>query len=147
MKIGVVSDLHRHLPFFVEQAFKGCDRIVCAGDTEDERLLWQLQTIAPITNVRGNNDWSFDVPFTVTCTWEDVTFFIVHRPQDIGVPAEGIDVVIHGHTHIPRDEIIDGVRYLNPGSPTLPRRGGAPSCMVLEVLNGKLQDVQIIEGR
>ncbi len=145
MKIGVVSDLHRKLPYFVEKAFDGCDHIICAGDTEDERLLWQLQTIAPITNVRGNNDWSIEAPYTVSATFGGVRFFVVHRPHDIGVPADDVQVVVHGHTHAPRDEQIAGVRYLNPGSPTYPRRSN-PSCMVLEVSDGHVESVCLVEG-
>jgi predicted phosphodiesterase len=34
-------------------------------------------------------------------------------------------VVLHGHTHVPRDETIDGVRWLNPGSASQPRGGSA----------------------
>lgn len=32
-------------------------------------------------------------------------------------------IVLHGHTHIVRQEEIDGVTYLNPGSITLPKDG------------------------
>lgn len=145
VKIGIVSDLHRHLPVFVERAFAGCERILCAGDTEDERLLWQLQTIAPVVNVRGNNDWNIEAPFSITTEIEGVTFFMVHRPHDIGTPAPGVQVVVHGHTHTPRDESIAGVRYLNPGSPTYPR-GGEPSCMVVELDSGQLVSVKVVEA-
>ena len=145
MKIGIVSDLHRHLPLFVERAFADCERILCAGDTEDDRLLWQLQTIAPVVNVRGNNDWSIDAPLSVTTKIEGVTFFMVHRPHDIGTPAPSVQVVVHGHTHIFRDEMVANVRFLNPGSPTYPRRGN-PSCMVVELANGRIETVERIEA-
>lgn len=144
MKVGIVSDLHGRLPVFVEKAFAGCERILCAGDVEDERLLWHLQTIAPVTNVRGNNDWSLQAPFSVTTEIEGVRFFMVHRPGDIGTPARDITVVIHGHTHTPRDEVIAGVRYLNPGSPVYPRNSN-PSCMVAEVSDGCVQSVTLVE--
>lgn len=146
MKIGIVSDLHRHLPAFVEEAFAGVERILCAGDTEDERLLWQLQTIAAVTNVRGNNDWSISAPLSTSFEIEGVHFFMVHRPQDVGTVAPGVQVVVHGHTHIPRDEVIDGVRYINPGSPTYPRGGHVPSCMVAEIDGGQLLSVRLIEA-
>ncbi|MBQ9069415.1 MAG: metallophosphoesterase family protein [Eggerthellaceae bacterium] len=145
MRIGIVSDLHRRLPAFVEEAFEGCDHIICAGDTEDERLLWHLQTIALVTNVRGNNDWSIDAPFAVTTTLAGTTFFVVHRPEDIGIPDENVDVIVHGHTHTPRDETINGVRYLNPGSPTYPRRSN-PSCLVIEAENGTIGSLRFVEG-
>lgn len=146
MKIGIVSDLHRRLPAFVEEAFAGVDRILCAGDIEDERLLWQLQTIAPVTNVRGNNDWSISAPFSASFEIEGVQFFMVHRPQDVGVVAPNVQVVVHGHTHIPRDEVLDGVRYLNPGSPTHPRGGSAPSCIVAEIEGGQFLSVQLVKA-
>lgn len=146
MKIGIVSDLHRSLPGFVEQAFRGCERIICAGDAEDERILWQLQAIAPLVNVRGNNDWAIDAPFSATCDLGGLRFFIVHRSMDVGIPADDVQVVVCGHTHTPRDETIAGVRYLNPGSPTLPRRSN-PSCMVIDVADGILRSVEIVEGR
>ena len=145
MKIGIVSDLHRHLPVFVERAFEGVDRIICAGDTQDERLLWKLQTIAPVTGVRGNCDWSLEAPFSLTTEIDGIPFFIVHRPEDVGIPAPEIQVVVHGHTHVPRDEEINGVRYLNPGSATDPRRGSNASCMVVETKDGKLASVELIE--
>src|SRR5207248_3122244 len=37
------------------------------------------------------------------------------------------DVLLHGHTHVPRDETIGGVRFLNPGCVTRPNRGAPPS--------------------
>ena len=76
MRIGIVSDLHRRLPFFVEKAFEGCDRILCAGDCEDESLLWRLQTIAPVTSVRGNCDY-FIANLSVTTTLDGIVFFMV----------------------------------------------------------------------
>lgn len=145
MKIGIVSDLHRHVPESLHEALRGCERIICAGDVERESVLWELQTIAPITAVSGNNDWSLDLPFSVTTTIGGVTFFIVHRPEDIGVPADNVDVIVHGHTHIPRDQTIGNVRYLNPGSTSRPRGGSAPSCMTALIANGKLLEVELVE--
>ena len=44
-------------------------------------------------------------------------------------PIPGVrpgDVVLSGHTHIPRGETVDGVHFWNPGSTTLPK-GGFPA--------------------
>lgn len=41
------------------------------------------------------------------------------------------DIVMYGHTHVYRDEVIDGVRFLNPGSITFPRKGEPPTYMVM----------------
>ena len=56
----------------------------------------------------------------------------------------GCDLVVHGHTHIPRDETDRGkngdeppVRVMNPGSIGSPRRGG-PGYGVLEITDDAL---------
>ena len=41
------------------------------------------------------------------------------------------DIVMYGHTHAYHDEVIDGVRFLNPGSIAFPRKGELPSYMVI----------------
>ena len=43
------------------------------------------------------------------------------------------DVVLSGHTHIPRGETVDGVHFWNPGSTTLPKGGFPASYGVFEV--------------
>ena len=50
--------------------------------------------------------------------------------------AHGCDVVCFGHTHIPFDDTVKGVRLLNPGSITHNRDGSDPSYMLL-TLKGK----------
>jgi predicted phosphodiesterase len=48
-------------------------------------------------------------------------------------------VVLHGHTHVPRDERVAGVLFLNPGCVTRPNRGAAPSVGILEIAaDGKI---------
>ena len=43
--------------------------------------------------------------------------------------AREFDVVIHGHTHRWRDEVVDGVRFINPGTATKPQFGGTERTM------------------
>ena len=144
MKVGLVSDLHRQLPTVVMKALQGVDRILCAGDIEVEPILWELQTIAPVTAVKGNNDYGIDLPLSTTFTLEGVRFFMVHRPQDIGTPADDVAVVVHGHTHIPRNEVIGGVHYINPGSPSYPRGGSDPSVAILILRDSAVERVEFI---
>ena len=49
------------------------------------------------------------------------------------------DVVVFGHTHMPCNERLDGVLYLNPGSPATPRGGAAASVAIVEFENGTLR--------
>lgn len=149
MRIGIVSDLHNKLPESVKRAFLDCDRILCAGDTENQRILWELEAIAPVTAVLRNCDASTilheTLPFSVSPLLEGVRFLMVHRPQDIGVPAPDVRVVVHGHTHVPRNVMVGDVRYVNPGSPTYPRGGSNPSCAVMIVDAGSVKDLRFID--
>ena len=45
--------------------------------------------------------------------------------------AEG-DILLHGHTHIPRRTLRDGVYVLNPGSVSIPKAGSWHGYMTLE---------------
>lgn len=145
MKIGIVSDLHGHLPETVVSALQGVDRIICAGDVVRAPLLWELQTIAPIICVMGNNDYGrIEAPFSASPTIGGVKFLIVHRPEDVGVPAPDVQVVVHGHTHIPRNQQIGNVRYVNPGSPTRPRGGSDPSIAIMEIEDGAVVGVRFV---
>jgi predicted phosphodiesterase len=62
-----------------------------------------------------------------------------------GIPGEQLsgllagcaaDVVIGGHTHVPADRVVGGIRALNPGSTGLPKRPGEASWLLLEFSDG-----------
>ncbi len=149
MLIGIISDIHRHLPEAAKQALQGCDAIINAGDTCSPSIMRELEYIAPTVAVYGNCDYHYDYGSTVhdvaKPVFEGVRFYVVHRPNDI--PAElprGTRVVVHGHTHEPREEEIDGVLYLNPGSVSEPRHGSEPSLMTLVAEEREVFDVQRI---
>ena len=42
------------------------------------------------------------------------------------------DVLVYGHTHVALDEVVDGVRCLNPGSVSIPKGGFPPSYATYE---------------
>ena len=52
--------------------------------------------------------------------------------------AKRIDVLLHGHTHVPRNERRGNVLFLNPGCVTRPNRGSPPSVAWLEIADGKI---------
>lgn len=49
------------------------------------------------------------------------------------------DVVVFGHSHIPVDAEIDGVRLFNPGSPTWKRSQPQATYGVLEIRDGRME--------
>ena len=64
MKIGILSDTHDLLRPEVTDALQGCDYILHGGDISSQRVLDQLERIAPVKAVRGNNDkeWAEYLP-------------------------------------------------------------------------------------
>ncbi len=59
-------------------------------------------------------------------------------------PLSGIDVLLHGHTHIPACEDHNGYIYCNPGSVSIPKGGSTNSYMTME--NGLLQWHRLSDG-
>ena len=96
-------------------------------------MLEALRAIAPVTFVRGNNDDS-DGNEIVRVTIGDSRILLTHilpRPREVrdavrrALTADRPDIVIFGHSHLPHNEVIDGVRYFNPASAG-PRRFDYP---------------------
>jgi hypothetical protein len=63
--------------------------------------------------------------------------YVIHNLKELAFDpkAEGIDVVISGHSHMPKSERRDGVLYLNPGSAG-PRRFKLPVVVARLVIAG-----------
>jgi putative phosphoesterase len=63
-------------------------------------------------------------------------FRLQHIPPDHS--PDDIDVVLHGHTHVPRYERRGSVLFLNPGCVTRANQGAPPSVAWLEIARGKI---------
>ena len=138
MKIFVLADTHNKLPQAVVDLAAGADEIWHLGDVCAERILDELRVITSrITVVRGNCDSNFDWPLIVDLARGRKRFRLQHIPPER--PPENVDVVLHGHTHVPRNEKRAGVWFLNPGCVTRPNQGAAPSAAWLEILDGKIE--------
>ena len=132
MRILVLADTHNHLPPKLDELAAGVDEIWHLGDVVAPSLLDSIGKIGPpVTIVRGNCDTSFDWPLLVDLERNGVRFRLTHIPPDR--PPENVDVLLHGHTHVPRDEMLGGVRFLNPGCVTRPNRGAPASTAHLEI--------------
>lgn len=142
--IGVVSDTHGDLPDSLVRALEGVDMIIHAGDFDFPGILTQLEEIAPVKAVRGNmdkhpglNTLDATLMFEVGGVWIYMIHDILHL--DIDPVAAGVQVLIHGHLHVPEVREWQGVLYINPGSPTSPRRGARVGFVRLFIQNGTVQ--------
>jgi uncharacterized protein len=138
MSIFVLADTHNKLPQKVVDLARKADEIWHLGDVCAEILLDELRALGPpVTIVRGNCDSDSDWPLVVDLARGGWRFRLEHIPPD--VPPDDVDVVLHGHTHVARNEKRGGVLFLNPGCVTRPNRGSPASVAWLDIANGKIK--------
>jgi len=150
--VGVISDTHGLLRPEAVGALRGSDYIIHAGDVGDAEILKQLNAIAPLTAVRGNVDrepWARKLPETQVLEAGGMSIYILHSVADLDLKPEaaGFAPVVSGHSHMPKQEVRNGVLYFNPGSAG-PRRFKLPvSVGRLVIQGGKVRGeiIRIVE--
>jgi putative phosphoesterase len=136
-------------------ALRGSDHIIHAGDVGAPEILNQLGAIASVTAVRGNIDkgvWAQTLPEAEVLEIDGVSIYVLHdlAQLDLNPKAAGFAAVISGHTHVPKQEVRDGVLYFNPGSAG-PRRFKLPLTigkLVVEdgSVRGELLQLEVIRS-
>ena len=97
-----------------------------------------------ILAIRGNCEAEVDqmmLEFPVLADYAAImtaagqTIYLTHGHHyniDNPLPMKEGDVMIYGHTHVPLDEVKDGIRFLNPGSVSIPKQDSGHGYIVLE---------------
>jgi putative phosphoesterase len=121
MRIGLISDTHGLLRPEALAFLAGSDHIVHGGDIGNPEILERLAAIAPLTVVRGNNDtaaWAGTIPATTRLAVDGVRILVIHDLKGLAddPAADGVRVVVSGHSHKPACVERGGVLYVNPGS-------------------------------
>ncbi|MDP6125058.1 MAG: metallophosphoesterase family protein [Candidatus Latescibacteria bacterium] len=136
MRIGVVSDTHAWPHRGLFEWLSEVEHIIHAGDVGDDRVLTYLESLAPVTAVRGNVDRTGKpsyLPEVARVNLSGLRLMVTHaissRPAAQGELvrkiAADIDVLVFGHSHRPQIVKRNGVLLLNPGSAG-PRRFDLP---------------------
>jgi putative phosphoesterase len=147
-RVGLISDTHGLLRPEAIAALRGSDFIVHAGDIGDARVLEELEDLAPVTAVRGNNDrdsWARHIAETEVLRVDDVFIYVLHdlAELDLDPAAAGFQVVVSGHSHQPSIEDRAGILYVNPGS-SGPRRFKLPVAVAELEIAGKSVTARLI---
>lgn len=134
VKLGVISDTHDRIRASVHEALAGADIIVHAGDICNANILWELESIAPVRYVLGNNDNPFNFPENERIY--DLRFDLCGLRIQVGHIERRLDkdpeakLIIVGHTHVPKAEQIGAQLIVNPGSATRARGAGHTVCRI-----------------
>jgi putative phosphoesterase len=120
-RIGIISDTHGLLRPEAEHRLIGVDQIIHSGDIGHPDIIDALRKIAPVAAIRGNvdtGDWADKYADTELVRFAGRAIFVLHdlKALQIDPMAFGIDVVVFGHSHVPKIDTVGGVLYLNPGS-------------------------------
>ena len=117
----------------------GADEIWHLGDVCAEIILDELRALGPpVLCVRGNCDSNSEWPLVIDLERAGLKCRLQHIPPER--PPPDVDVLLHGHTHVPRKERVRGVLFLNPGCVTRPNQGAPASVAWLEISSdGKLR--------
>jgi len=135
MKLGIISDTHGVIHQRIAEVFADVDHIVHAGDVGGAHVLKALRAIAPVTYVEGNNDDDATGEDIKRFTLGDLRVLLTHilpKPHRMdervreSLRRSPADLVIFGHSHLPHDEVVSGVRFFNPAS-SGPRRFDYPT--------------------
>jgi uncharacterized protein len=149
LRVGVLSDTHGLLRPEARAFLVGCDYIIHGGDIGDRAILKELEALAPLIAVRGNNDsepWSKRLRATELIRVGGLFLFVIHdlSQLDQDLRAANVRAVISGHSHKPQVVERDGILYLNPGS-CGPRRFKLPISIGEITVSGTNISARIVE--
>jgi len=145
----------KDLPAPVWAAVDAADVVIHAGDWVSVDLLDALEARARrLVGVFGNNDGPplrARLPEVARVELAGVRFAVVHetgaatgRERRCMQAYPDTDVLVFGHSHIPWDTTAaNGLRLLNPGSPTDRRRQPTFTWMTAEAAEGVLRVVEL----
>ena len=135
MKIGLTGDTHNNLKNVTNicDIFNSWDLdfVIHTGDISLPKTLYAFDLLnAPLKGVFGNNDESEKDDLLKVCKQKDFLFqdmleiqiseenflFAIHDPNDIEERFyKSGNIIVHGHTHRFRDEIVKETHIFNPG--------------------------------
>jgi len=129
MRIGVVSDTHvkslNHIPVRILTKLTEVDLIVHAGDFTEMAVLEGLRTLVDVKAVCGNMDTDelkAALPRKDLFVANGKRIGLIHGSggpwgieKRVRQMFEDVEVIIFGHSHEARSQIIEGTLVFNPG--------------------------------
>lgn len=157
MKYLVASDIHGSSYYCKKLmnafTYEKADRMILLGDIlyhgprndlpkeyAPKEVISMLNSISDsIYSVRGNCDTEVDqmvlefpcLSDSMLLDINDLFLYCTHGHLQKTKLKKG-DIVLSGHTHVPKCENVDDIIYMNPGSVSIPKENSVPSYMIIE---------------
>jgi uncharacterized protein len=146
MEILIISDSHGYTSMFTKvlQRHPKIEFVIHLGDdSNDTSRITQIRPNATIEAVHGNCDKQKRFPTEKLLELMDKRIFITHG-HNYGVKSglaslaikgvkEKADIILYGHSHIAKTEMLDGIWVVNPGSISLPKASNKGTYAILEL--------------
>jgi putative phosphoesterase len=155
VRLLVLSDTHipdfaKRLPAGLLPELRRTDLVLHAGDVTSPEVLDELASFAPVHVALGNGDGlgvaAWGATPEVRLDLDGVGVAMVHdsgpspgRERRLAKQFPDARLIVFGHSHIPIDGAYEGIRLLNPGSPTWKRRQPAPTYAVVHISRGRIR--------
>ncbi|MBQ0065528.1 MAG: YfcE family phosphodiesterase [Firmicutes bacterium] len=140
LKIVVISDTHgtNEILDQLREKYEDAYAFVHCGDLEEDPRYYDRWVF-----VRGNNDYysgfkdiamfkagkhKIYIEHSHMCPYRKRTEALARKAKD-----KGCDIVLYGHTHCSKIEMVNDILTINPGSSWWPRDGKEPSYALLYV--------------
>ena len=138
MKILLVSDSHGDYEALDTLASKypNMDLYLHAGDSEQDEF-----SIKPFISVRGNCDHYYDFPNFLVIPTSAGNIYIQHTPfvSRSVISEHNAKIVIHGHTHTRRKEMVNGILFINSGAISYARDKYDGSYAIIEIVGKSVE--------
>lgn len=137
MRILLVSDSHGNNAALDElvKKYPKMDFYLHLGDFESDTHYYPVFRF-----VKGNCDYFSDALERLIIPIPNGTIIAQHRPEiSKNILRENKCVIfLHGHTHRRRNEVIDNIHYINPGSISFSRDGNDLSYAIIELIDNDI---------
>lgn len=146
-KIVVMSDNHGddRMMAYIRDKEPHADYYVHCGDSEAS----YKELLTGYICVKGNNDWSLDLPNEAKFVVEGIPILVTHGQyfgyfnrelamRDL-LTRHQCRILLCGHTHMPMFQKDHEFYYINPGSTSLPRGGSERSYCVVTLHHGQVK--------
>lgn len=159
MKVAVISDTHNNLDYLTELANYLIENeihtLIFLGDEcEDIETIKDIfKEIIWVPGVYCQHYKDKSIPHRIIKEFNGIKVLLTHTPTshindfpyDIkpeDVTKEQVDVVLYGHTHIPKIELKSGILWVNPGHLKKDDKKGYPASFA--IIDFDTKEVKII---